>query len=288
MSIKTKSQILLNSPLFKNTCIYLIFHLSIWPVHVLLISTIAFFHFLLDHGMGVVEDWISYRGWIIIMITKIPLFYVFFRFITINSDSRNTLKSFLLKNFTYPRKEIFAVTILFFIYTLVVGNPEYITLFKVESFKIIISFFSIFIFYITDLLIIKFLNIKYPLNPLEENLQNLLFPLIFFIMGKITFLYAKNMTFLVYFNFLFCLYLQRWKKSNWSSCFLFLIIYVCPAGIIFGLDPIWGSLFSPFKMSNDLKISYFIVLAFMLIGYLICKEKGFYPWQRRVDGGNKS
>ena len=278
----------LMDPLFKNICLYLCFHMLIWILHVLLASTIAFFHFLLDHDLGVVEDWIFNKGWEVLMVIKISAFYIFFKFITVKIESRHPFKNFLVKNFMYPQKEIVAVIIILLLFTMVLGRPRITPFFRIENLKIFISFFSIFLFYILDIFIVKFFNMKYPLDYMRENVQNLLYPLIFFIMSKMIFLYEINMTFLVYFNFLFCFYVGRWKKDNWFACVLFLFFYVCPMGALFGLDPVWGDTFSPFKMGHDLKISYFIVLAFILIGYLIGKEWGFYPEKRRIDGGGKS
>lgn len=288
MKISGRLKTVLIDPLFKNTCLYLCFHMLIWTLHVLLASIIAFFHFLLDHDLGVIEDWISNKGWEVLMMAKLSVCYIFLKFITIKFDSRNLFKSFLVRNFMHPRKEIIAVVFILLLFTLVLGNPEKTPLFKIERLKIIISFFSIFLFYMADVFIVRFLNMQYSLDYRRESLQNLLFPLIFFVMSGTTFLYGKNMTFLIFFNFLFCLYISRFKKDDWFACVLFLILYVCPMGALFGLDPIWGDTFSPFKMSNDLKISYFMVLAFILIGYLIRKERDFLLKIRRTNGGNQS
>ena len=57
--------------LFKNLVYYASYWLLILIVHHILISTVAFFHFQLDHRLGTIEEWIFAKGWEIILVSKV-------------------------------------------------------------------------------------------------------------------------------------------------------------------------------------------------------------------------
>ena len=254
----------------RNALLYFSYHCLIWAIHACVLSLMAFFHFLLDHRLQMIENWVFHKAWEIIALTKLLTTYLIIKFLTLKTDERHPFKFYLSKGLIFPNKEVVAVTILFFIFTLILGMPQVKPSVKIEWIKMIIQFVSIFLFYMTDLIVIGMGNRRFSLSGKEKIVQLFVFPILFFVMGKMSFVYGRDIGFFLYPYFLFCLFLNG--RSNWPLPAFFILLYICPIGVFFGMDPIWGDTHSLFQMKTPLLGFYFFILTFMFMGYLLWKS----------------
>jgi succinate dehydrogenase hydrophobic anchor subunit len=56
------------------------------------------------------------------------------------------------------------------------------------------------------------------------------------------------------------LYLSGKSFKSWSNVVCFLLLFVAPMGSFFGLDPVWGDDFSPFKVDKKLNLGFLAVI----------------------------
>ncbi len=56
------------------------------------------------------------------------------------------------------------------------------------------------------------------------------------------------------------IYLSGKSFKSWSNVVCFLILFVAPMGSLFGLDPVWGDDFSPFRVDKKLNLAFLAVI----------------------------
>lgn len=72
--------------IFKQFQFFLSYIVVFLLIYLFTVSIVIFFHFLLDHSLGIIEGWIFYRGWRIIIFSKIVTFYIVTVFLTVNTN----------------------------------------------------------------------------------------------------------------------------------------------------------------------------------------------------------
>ena len=73
------------SNLGKQILFYCFFYGVLWGVHLILISLVSFFHLLLEHNIRTIGDWIGDRGWGLIILSKMSVFYLAMLFVNLKT-----------------------------------------------------------------------------------------------------------------------------------------------------------------------------------------------------------
>lgn len=255
-----------DSPFGAQIKYYALFYFVLWSVHLILISLISYFHLLLNHNIRTIGDWISDRGWALIIISKMLIFYFALQFIRLKSKKINLIRSYVTNSILMPRKEIL-VSILFLIIGLMgLGKVTFNNTLIFELDRMIFSVVGTFIFFSVDYALLIVLEIFFPLESERDKKRKLfLFPLLFYFFTYATFIYEQTVSFRLYAFFFLLLYSGEWRRRNWSLPVLFLLAFLIPCYAIFGLDPVWSSNYSFFKASKVIStFSIFILIGFAL------------------------
>jgi hypothetical protein len=77
----------------------------------------------------------------------------------------------------------------------------------------------------------------------------------------------------VIFCFSTLMYLSGKAFRSWSNVVCFLLVFVAPMGSLFGLDPVWGDDFSPFRLERKLALSFLAVI--WVISFCYYKYRDF-------------
>lgn len=254
------------SPLGCQIKYYTLFYLITWGAHLILISLISYFHLLLNHNIQTIGDWIGDRGWFLIIISKIFIFYLFLQFIRLKSKKIKLLQEYLRNGIEWPRREIVVVIFFLLIALMALGKLVLNRTLIFEIDRIVLSTLGTFIFFGVDYILLIILEIFFPLESSEDKKRkNFIFPLFFYYFTYATFIYEQTVSFKLYAFFFLLLYVGEWKKRNWTLPALFLVTFLIPSYALFGLDPVWGSTYTLFKMEKG--ASSFEV--FLLIGFAI-------------------
>ena len=96
---------------FRHVVYYLGFHVGVWIIQLCLISLAAFFHFLLDHDLGTIENWVFDLGWQIVIFCKVSAFFIIRSFLNITKDPVTSFKNFVQDLWKIPSREVFAISI---------------------------------------------------------------------------------------------------------------------------------------------------------------------------------
>lgn len=257
------------SNLGKQMLFYFFFYAVLWGVHLILISLISFFHLLLDHNIRTIGDWIGDRGWSLIILSKVFVFYLAMLFVNLKTKKIFSLKSYFRNSVQAPRIEVI-VTLLFLIIALFgLGEIHINKTMIIEIDRLLLSIAGSFIFFAVDYVLLVILDVFYPVREERLRLKRIiLFPLFFYFFTAATFVYEQTITLKLYAFFILLIYSGEWRRKNWTLPAVFLIAFIVPSFSLFGLDPVWGEIYSPMAASKKISTSSVFILIFFAIGYL--------------------
>lgn len=264
----------LDSPLGAQVKYYTFFYFVLWGFHLILISLVSYFHLLLNHNIRTIGDWIGDRGWFLIIISKVFVFYIALQFIRLKTKKINSVRSYFRNSIQLPRKEIVACLLFLILGLTGLGRIEANSIMIFEVSRIMLSAIGAFVFFAVDYVLLVILEIYYPLQSSRCKIQKLfLFPLLFYYFTYATFIYEQSVSIKLYAYFFLLLYLGEWRRQNWTLPFLFLLAFLVPSYCLFGLDPVWSSNYSFFLMGKNISsFSHFILIGIGIF-YLHANQK---------------
>ncbi|GEM_PF-4452927 len=226
--------------------------LIVWFVHMFVVSIASFIHFLLEHDLRIIEDWITDQGWQIIIISKvlalIPI-YIWFEF---KNDSKNFLISKMSSGINTPDIEAVVLIIAAFTLTLlfnVISSNNTFT--DINFFRFSISYLGTVVFILTDFIIIHAFNFVMPISQRHYIVGCLLLPAITQIATIIIFPYCTNFNASIYLNLSMVLLLTKTATASWGNSLLFVLACIGPFASFLGTDILWGNHYSLYKISHE-------------------------------------
>lgn len=257
------------SPIGRQVLFYFIFYAFLWGFHLIIISLISYFHLLLNHNIRTIGDWIADRGWTLIILSKLAVFYLAMLFVNLKTRKLFSLKSYFRNSIQTPRLEIF-VTVLFLLIGLMgLGEMRINRTMIVEIDRVVLSIAGTFVFFAVDYVLLVILDVFYPIRDEKQRLKRIfLFPLLFYFFTAATFVYEQTITFKFYPLFFLLLYAGEWRRKNWTLPALFLSVFIIPAFSLMSLDPVWGEIYSPFTFTRKVGWASFFILVLFAVGYL--------------------
>lgn len=223
----------------------------LWGVHIVELSIVSFFHFLLGHRLAVIESWVFDKAWEMIILAKIiPLIFLL-KFVYLKSESRHPLRSQFLSGVRIPGHETWVSVVVGLILVALFARPILNpSMTQWNGLKTFINSISLFIFFMCDVFFVDSLERMYPITARLKILRNLIYSLISFFIVKAVFLHALNITPFFGITLFFILTLHLYKK-NWLETGFYLFFFLVPAITLLGLDFIWKETFSIFITKND-------------------------------------
>jgi hypothetical protein len=234
--------------IFRDLILFLFIFLIVW---VLLISTVVFFHFLLDHRINVIEDWIYNNAWSLIPTTTIIGSGIFFKFYLVKFDApQNYMLRFLNLEELFP-KQTLASLVLFLIGLVWFSSDIYVN----TDFRLIRYLTGLIGSFLFFLGIIFALQIFKSVNKVQLVSSQLINTVVSFILLSVSFVILFPFTATSYFflgsSFLILLAMVMTSTSFTRLFYLEIFLLVSFIPHSFGLDFIWGKAFSPFVMNIE-------------------------------------
>lgn len=263
------SLVFFQSNLGRQMIFYTLFYAILWGFHLILISLISFFHLLLDHNIRTIGDWIGDRGWTLIIISKLVVFYLAMLFVNLKTRKVFSLNSYFRNSTQTPRLEIL-VTVLFLILGLMgVGEIKFNRTMIVEVDRLLLSIIGTFVFFAVDYVLLVILDVFYPVREDKQRLQRMIvMPLFFYFFTSATFIYEQTISLKLYAFFILLIYAGEWRRKNWTLPALFLVAFIIPSFSLLGLDPVWGEIYSPMAASRKISTTAVFMLIAFALGYL--------------------
>lgn len=222
--------------------------------NLILLTLVSFFHFLLDHDMNTIENWLNRNTWEVLSLSKILSGIGVYKYVKLNQYSQ--YKFFRrLKEFNYfPSKKIIGVVlfILVLFYALILQFGGGIVKGQLKEELFYSSFFGSSLFYLIDILLIFFLVNIFEL--VREHYNKVMYGTLFgfIISTKIVLPYLSKFYIFIMIHFLTLFYLGRNKR--FTDAFYYAILVISPLSAVYGLDLVWDNNYSLIVYQKDLPL----------------------------------
>ncbi len=219
--------------------------------------------------MGDIQDWVFFHSWEVVALGKVIALIIIARFIGILSIERRPFLHLFQFQRGHMRKDVLMAMIIFILSVVIVGDPQHVAGSELNLYRILVCFVGHVIFYGSDGLVLLALNKFLPLKPGLWRYQVVLFSFISFFVQRNVFLFGVGWKGEVIFAVIFCFYLIRSKGDYvWMHSLVAIVVLFAPLATFFGLDPLWGDRFSPFRFTGQvggLEIGVFTLLALVFL-----------------------
>lgn len=259
---------MLDGTLFKNIKYYASFQLLYVVIFIVISSIGAFFHFLLDHEISIVEAWLHNNHWEILIIAKLLSLFLLNRWFQVRLYQLKSIRVLVRELVHWPEPKAIVISFFMIISYLALGGVIYTGQNLGYWYYHVASFLGLFLYFSIEFIVIAYLD--GVLNQKEH-------PSFFWlsIAYTILFAYAFRLSVPDYYQLLpyvvLCfsslMYLSGKSFKSWSNVVCFLVVFVAPMGSVFGLDPVWGDDFSPFRVKSKLSLTFLAAIWVVSFGY---------------------
>lgn len=236
-------------------------------VHLLFVSVFSFFHFLLDHEMGTIENWISRNTWEIVALSKLISLYSVVKLTQLNYYGAKKFKEYFSFMKFYPTVKSFAFVlfILIIFYSLIVQFGGGIKSNQFLDDLFLSSFLGSLLFYALDMICIFYLKSYFDFKDQFDVRWGILLLVMFLFSSKIILPYLSKYLIFLIVHFLSLYYLGL--KKNLGDMVVYLILIVAPMSSLFGMDLVWDNSFAIFTYNERIPVLGIIGIWCVALGY---------------------
>ena len=245
---------------------YTLFNISFLLIQLALNSTFTFFHFLLEHDLITIENWLNRNTWEILTLSKLSSLFFTLKILQLNLYNDLSLFQFIRGLKLTPTKKIWSTVffILVFFYALIVQFGGELTKNQFKEELVYSSFFGSIVFYISDIFILIFFDKVYDF--FKYSYKVLIIPFIFFIISsKVSLPYLNKFHIFLFIHFLTMLYFA--KKHNFGDIIVYCFMIIGPLSTLYGLDIVWENINSVYVYQSSLPVVGIIGIWSIAIGY---------------------
>lgn len=222
---------------------YVGFCIILMIIQLALVSLVAFFHFLLDHDMAVVENWLNYNAWEILVVSKFSAFFLMIRIIRLNLYDLPKFRRRLFRKRWIPNLE--AIVFVIFMNVMVLAIVDTLgggfKFFNQREYNLVfISYIGNIVFYLIDVFLIFDLFETFEIKK-KRNKLILIFltGLTFLITTNVLQPYGKPDQLIIFLYFVTLLLSYFKNPKNLGNTALILFFQVAFFIILYGHDLVW-------------------------------------------------
>lgn len=250
------SRVFLSSASRKIIVYYIAYTLLFLLFYLALASTISFFHFLLDHDLGVIEAWLNRNGWEVVILAKAGAAAAALKALKLNNYLLKDTAELLRTSEFVPRRHVVAVcAFLPVFFTALARQFEPGLLPNPDSEFASVSYFGSALFYLTDLFVLYSAAANFSVEKKRQALLlGLALPLIFFLSSSAALPFLERQGFFLVAHFAGMLLFVLKDKNNLGNLLLYVFLVAAPMASVFGADPLWGDSRSLFRWPSTVPV----------------------------------
>ena len=257
-------------------CLFIFFYFA-------LVSAISFFHFLLDHELGVIEAWLNRNGWEILVVSKSLAAIIVLKSLKMNNYLFKDSWQLLRAGKFFPDQKAVAVCVFLPVFFLVLANQFTPGLAPNASAKFAAtSYLGTIIFFMCDIFIVHSAVANFSVWRKRQILAlATVLPALFIISTNAALPYLDQRSLFLPLHFLFLLGFvllnnnhlsnnhlsnnhKNETRNNLANLLLYCALVAGPVATVFGADTVWGDSRSIFLYPETLPA--FGVVALWLTG----------------------
>ncbi len=257
-----------NTQLIQNLKYYAVFQLCFVILVILLSSIGAFFHFLLNHEISIVESWLHNNQWEILIISKLFSLYLLNRWFMVRHYELKSFRQLVQELVSWPDPKAIVVAVFMVMGYITMGKTVYVGQNIGYWYFQIASFLGLFVFFGIEFIVIAYLEdiLNQKMHPNRLHL-GICYTVIFTVAFRVSVPDYYGLIPYVVLCYSSLIYLSGKSFKSWSNVVCFLILFVAPMGSLFGLDPVWGDDFSPFRVDKKLNLAFLAVIWMISFSY---------------------
>lgn len=248
---------MLEGNLFKNIKYYSFFQLLYVALFVLFSSIGAFFHFLLDHEISIVESWLHNNHWEILIAAKLISLFFLNRWFKVRLYQMKSIRELIKELVRWPDPKAIVISFFMVVSYLSISGITYTGQNFGYWYHHVASFLGLFLYFGIEFILIAYLDDV--LNDIEQPnffWRSIFYTVIFALAFRLSVPDYYDLLPYVILCFSTLMYLSGTNFKSWSNVVCFLLVFVAPMGSLFGMDPVWGGDFSPFIVKSKLALPF--------------------------------
>jgi len=270
---------ILEKVLFSSDARKLLIYYSLYCVFFLLfylalVSTISFFHFLLDHEMGVIENWLNRNTWEILIISKMGSSYLTVKSLYLNNYQFLNLKDFFKKTIITPEQKpiIIVIYIVIFLYALLNQFGAELIVKESELSFSLTSFVGSMLFYLLDIFVVFYCIMHMNITRLQKQKLSIALPILFYITTKIALPYVDKYTIFIFLHYISLNIFMFRNDKNFSNPLLYSLIVIGPLSTLLGIDLVWDNSYALYSYPQAVPVIGVILIWLSAFVYYIRKS----------------
>lgn len=252
----------------KNIRYYASYQLLYVTLVIILSSIGAFFHFLLNHEISIVESWLHNNSWEILITSKLASLFLLNRWFSMRLYQLKSIRQLIRELVSWPHSEAVVVPVFMGLGYLSIAKVSFAPQNMGYWYYHLASFIGLFLFFGIEFIVIAYLDDV--LNQKERPnrlVLGLAFTAIFAAAFRLSVPDYYGLLPFVILSFSSLLFLSGKSFKSWSNVVCFLLLFVAPMGAIFGMDPVWGDDFSPARVETKLNVTFLAAIWVISFSY---------------------
>jgi hypothetical protein len=221
-----------------------------------LVSTISFFHFLLDHEMGVIENWLNRNTWEVLILAKATSGYFTVKSLYLNNYQFWDIRKFLKKTIHPPEQKLVVIVlfIVIFLYALLNQFGSQLIARESELSFSLTSYLGSILFYIIDIFVISYSLVHMEVTRKQKIKLNVALPVLFYITTKIALPYVDKYTIFIFLHCISLNILLFKNDKNFSNPLFYSILVIGPLSTLLGIDLVWDNSYALYSYPQTMPI----------------------------------
>ncbi len=252
---------MLEGNLLQNIKYYGAYQLLYVVTFIILSSIGAFFHFQLNHEISILESWLHNNHWEILIIAKLISLFLLNRWFKVRLYQLKSIRELVRELVRFPEPKAIVISFFMIVSYLSLSGMMYTGQNLGYWYYHFTSFLGLFLYFGIEFIVIAYLD-----DVLNQNQQpnftslSFFFTVIFCLGFRLSVPDYYGLLPYVILCFSSLMYLSGKSFKSWSNVVCFLVVFVAPMGSLFGLDPVWGDDFSPFRVKSKLSVPFLAMI----------------------------
>lgn len=247
--------------------------------HVVLTSIAAFFHFLLDHELSLVEGWVHNNGWELAVVAKLFAAWVVHRLLRVRLYRPRGVRAFFKEEWRMPDRRTFVVAAFLTAVFLVMGGPVVQSQNQPYFGYHLVAFVGTGLWLMIDYFCLAVLQDLFPVTNTRQERWRFVFYLAgFWAAFRLVVPDYFGTSLIMHLHFLALLIVSGPRFQHWGDVAVYLLIFAAPMGALLGVDPIWGADFAPFKFTHLPSAPFLLVIWMLSLAYYCYRHRLRWPF----------
>ncbi|MGE3610533.1 MAG: hypothetical protein AB7I27_13165 [Bacteriovoracaceae bacterium] len=269
------------NPLIQNFKYYTTYQFIYVVIVVLLSSIGAFFHFLLNHEISIVESWLHNNQWEILIVSKVTSAFLLGRWFQIRSYNMKPIRLMIKELVEWPEPQAIVISLFMLVSLLTLGEVGGGGQNLGHWYNQFTSFIGLFLFFGIDFVVLTYLGEFLTQRDASSRMwTGIGHTFIFSMAYKVSVPDYYGLLGYVIFCYSTLFYLSGKLFKSWSNIVCFLLLFVAPMGTFFGMDPVWGDDFSSLRMMNKLNLAFLAAIWMISFGYYNYRNQFLKSFQK--------